>query len=38
MTENPSPNQMHEAKAREIDVTTVTKEKIETIPLDKYLE
>jgi len=27
-----------EAEAREIDVTAVTKEKIETIPLDKYLE
>ncbi|MFA4824788.1 MAG: hypothetical protein WC593_06470 [Methanoregula sp.] len=27
-----------EAEAREIDVTAVTKEKIETIPLDKFLE
>ena len=27
-----------EAEAHEIDVTAVTKEKIETIPLDKYLE
>jgi len=27
-----------EAEAREIDVTAVTKERIETIPLDKYLE
>jgi predicted nucleic acid-binding Zn-ribbon protein len=27
-----------EAEAREIDVAAVTKEKIETIPLDKYLE
>jgi hypothetical protein len=27
-----------EAEAREIDITAVTKEKIETIPLDKYLE
>jgi predicted amino acid racemase len=27
-----------EAEAREIDVTAVTKEKIETISLDKFLE
>jgi len=26
-----------EAEAREIDVTAVTKEKLETIPLDKFL-